>query len=177
MSSSRKTSKAGPTTALRREIKRTFVPFLAERGFVAEKQRIPSFLCFRKIAPDAVLVCEVQWEKYGTPRFVVNFGKCSPNGVVLRGSYISADKVTVAQTPLHGRLHPGKASTTRGWFRQDRSFLEQFRTRSRLRPPEAVVAELVSLFAEVEEFWQLGRIGPHIRLTRVPDTLRAADAL
>ena len=35
-------------------------------------------------------------------------------------------------------------------------------------PPERVVAQLIALFGEVEEYWKSGTIGPHIRLLPVP---------
>jgi hypothetical protein len=38
-----------------------------------------------------------------------------------------------------------------------------------------VVTELMSLFAEVEVFWQLGEVGPHMQLTPVPDAFRVTD--
>ena len=72
----------GPTTLLRREIKRVFVPHLASKSFLPDLRHAPNFLAYRKIEADQVHVCEIQWDKYGRPRFALNFGKAPADGVV-----------------------------------------------------------------------------------------------
>ncbi len=90
-------------------------------------------------------------EKYGSPRFILNFSK--------RGS-----KSLIAS----GRLGPRQKRTLAGWFRQDRPWVSRLISFSKLYPPERVVAQLIALFGEVEEFWKSGTIGRHIRLLPVP---------
>ena len=140
----------GRTTALREAIKRDFVPVLRDKGFVLEKQTALIYR-FRKIDSDGVFGCSVQWEKYGSPRFILNFAKRGPKGLI-----------------ASGRLAPSKGRWTEGWFRQDRPWLERFFTFSKFYPAEQVIAQLIALFPEVEEFWKSGTIGPHIRLLPVP---------
>lgn len=65
--------------------------------------------------------------------------------------------------------------TTRGWFRQDRPILQRVISWSRLRTPEDVVQELMALFREVEEFWDTGRVGQHIRL--LPNLFQSGQEL
>jgi hypothetical protein len=134
------------TTALRQAIKRNFVPFLRDKGFGLEKQNV-QFYTFRKVDSDAVHLFDIQWGKYGSPRFVLNFSKCAPKGLITRG-----------------RLAPSQRRTTGGWFRQDRSWLERLFCFSKLYPAEQVVAQLIALFPEVEDFWKSAKIGPHIQL-------------
>jgi hypothetical protein len=68
----------GRTTSLREAIKQVFVPHLQGKGFSPDMRYAPQRFGFRKIDSDAVYVCDIQWEKYGRPRFVLHFGKCSP---------------------------------------------------------------------------------------------------
>lgn len=56
----------GPTTELRRELKRTFVPFMAARGFVLDNRHAPQFQNYRRTVGDRVQLLEIQWEKYGS---------------------------------------------------------------------------------------------------------------
>jgi hypothetical protein len=155
----------GRTTELRRAIKKTFVPYLQERGFSLDMRRAPASFTFRKIDAQAVYVCDIQWEKYGTPRFVVNFGKCGAQGVIVRGKEVMPGDIFPECTPEHGRLQPGRSRTTGGWFRQDRPLLKRLLSRSRYYPAEQVVAQLMALFAEVESFWISGTLGPHMHLS------------
>jgi hypothetical protein len=139
----------GRTTALREAIKRDFVPFLRDKGFVLDMQDAPRLYTFRKTQSDVVLECSVQWEKYGSPRFILNFRECGLDGVIV---------------PPTGRLAPSQRRSTGGWFRQDRPWPQRLFSFSKLYPPEQVVAQLIALFGEVEEYWRSRTIGPHIRL-------------
>jgi hypothetical protein len=154
----------GRTTDLRREIKRRFFPVMADKGFSLDMRHSPFFVCFRRTLPGAIHVCDIQWEKYGRPRFVINFGKCGPAGVICHGEPIRPDDVTASATPLRGRLAPGGHSTVGGWFRQDRPLIESVLHLSRLRPPAEVITTLLGLFHEVEEWWEDGSVGPHLRV-------------
>jgi hypothetical protein len=155
----------GRTTALRREIKQVFVPYLANKGFSADLRSAPNFLCYRRIEADQVQVFDIQWEKYGRPRFVVNFGKAPADGVVdLLGQRIKPDDILPSHAPIRGRLAPGSGAMTGSWFRQDRPLVERLASWSSLRPPEQVISQLMTLFVEVEDFWKSGTIGPHVRM-------------
>ena len=137
----------GRTTALREAVKRDFVPFRRDKGFTLDMSNAPLLYSFRKIDSEGVLECNVQWEKYGSPRFILNFSKRGPKGLI-----------------ASGRLAPSQRRTLAGWFRQDRSWPSRLISFSKLYPPDQVVAQLIALFGEVEEFWKSGMIGPHMRL-------------
>jgi hypothetical protein len=157
----------GKTTDLRRALKWRFVPFLEGRGFRTDTRDMPQFLGFRRITLEQIFVCDIQWEKYGRPRFVLNFGSCGPSGVICHGKEIKPDDVTTSATAWRGRLVPGRSPLTSGWFRQDRSLLQSFWHWAKLKRPEEVVQELIDLFPEVEDYWNSDLIGEHIRVVNV----------
>ena len=126
----------GKTTALRREIKRSFIPYMQGKGFVADLRDMPQVLAFRRITPARIDVCDIQWEKYGRPRFVLNFGSCGPQGVISHGKEIRPADITSWDTPIWGRLRPGRASSVSGWFRQDRTLLQRFWTEVVFKHPQ-----------------------------------------
>jgi hypothetical protein len=103
---------------------------------------------------------------------VVNFGKAPAGGVTdLLGKNIMPEDILPSHAPVQGRLTPGRGTMTGGWFRQDRPLIERLASFSSLRPPEQVISQLVTLFAEVEEFWKSGTIGPHMWLLPSPKQL------
>ena len=97
----------GRTTELRQAIKRDLVPNLQDKGFTLDMSDAPRFYRFRKTDSDVELECNVQWEKYGSPRFILNFSKRGPKGLI-----------------ASGRLAPSQRRTLAGWFCQDRRELE-----------------------------------------------------
>ena len=132
----------GNTTELRREIKARFVPLAVSHSFTLSQQQAPFFLEFRRIRDGEEQIFDIQWEKYGRPRFVVNFA-CAAG---------------------RGRLQPGKGTSLSSWFRQDPTFVPRLLLRADDRSPSAVVDELFVLFQELEQFFSEGTVGPHIRL-------------
>jgi hypothetical protein len=172
----------GNTTSLRQAIKRVFIPHLADKGFAVDMRRAPQFLTFRRITRQGVHVCDIQWDKYGRPRFIVNFGRCGSQGVVIRGQPIPPADIFPFDTPEAGRLAPGRRRTTAGWYRQDRSLIGRLFARLAPHPAQDVIGKLVVQFDEVEDLWAAGRVGAHIRLfrratarTTVPPRISSAD--
>jgi hypothetical protein len=154
----------GRTTALRREIKKTFLPHMASKGFVCDMRHAPQFVSFRKITSDAIYVCDIQWDKYGRPRFVVNFGQCGPHGVTLHGEQVLPQDIFPFHGVTRGRLSPGRDGLFRsGWFRQDRPLFERIFSLSKYRQPADVVSELMTLCVELEQLWQGAPPGKHVR--------------
>lgn len=149
------------TAALRDEIKKTFFPFAAEKGFTRDKGS-SLFFVFRKVDENGGYVFDIQFEKYHKPRFVVNLGSCGVDGVTLGGRHIAASDIQPSDTPNFARLKPGAGGGTNSWFRQDRSLLKSLLTFKRLDDPAAPVALLMKLFAEAEEYLYAGTRGPHI---------------
>ena len=154
----------GRTTDLRRAIRARFFPFMLEKGFKVDLRNMPAFMDFRKITGDRVYVCDIQWEKYGTPRFVLNFGSCGPRGVICHGEEIDPNDVNPSGASSVGRLTARPGYSLSCWFRQDRSLLRRILSWSRLRPADDVVDDLIERFSELEDYWSKGLVGRHIQL-------------
>lgn len=152
----------GKTTDLRRELKKRFYPFATEQGFRIDRINSPFSIDFRRMTAEGIDVFDLQWEKYGRPRFIVNFGHCPPGGVLHHGEQIPPDRVLSYMGPFSGRLQPGKGWGTDGWFCQDRPFFRRVVLRQRPRPPAHVVDELLALFSELDEWFRHRRWGPHM---------------
>jgi hypothetical protein len=95
---------------LRDAVKEHFYPFVERRGFVRSKSRNPLFTVFRRTTSEAVHVFEVQWDKYGKPRFVINFGEAPPGGLDVGGAHVSANEVEPYHCATFGRLTRTRSS-------------------------------------------------------------------
>jgi len=157
----------GSTTALRRELKRRFLPLARERGFVPDQRRMPASITFRRSAGADVHIFSIQWEKYGKPRFAVRFGTCPGDGARFGNEVFAAADTLPDWLPDAGTLQPRRGTSSRAWFRQDRPLLQRLAGRPRLRPEAEVVDELIRLFAELERYWAGGSAGPHMRHWRI----------
>ena len=157
----------GTTTELRRALKARFFPYLVARRFVADLRNQPTSTVFRRAAGTRVQIVEVQWEKYGKPRFAVHFGTCPAEGLHFQGRFCSADDMLPTWCPDTGSLQPRRGVSSHAWFRQDRTLLQRLIGQPALRPPDDVLDELIALFAELERYWANGAVGPHMRLWSV----------
>lgn len=158
----------GKTTELRREIKKRFYPLVAEHGFEIDVTRSPFGVDFRRSTAERIDVFDLQWEKYGRPRVVVNFGQCPPSGALHLGEQVPPKKVLSYMGSSSGRLQAQKGSGTRAWFCQDRSFVRRVLLRHQPRPAAHVVDELLCLFPEMEEWFQHQRLGLHMVILNYP---------
>lgn len=130
----------GRTTELRREIRKRVIPLATASGFALSQADAPFVWEFRRTVGGDEHYFDVQWEKYGRPRFVVNF----------------------SSSGKFGRLQPGSGTGTSSWFRQDSTLFERLLLRPALRPPSEVVDELLALFPELEEYFSEGQVGRHM---------------
>jgi len=157
----------GTTTELRRALKTLFIPYAVDRGFVVDERSQPRSTVFRRRVRNRVEMFEVQWEKYGTPRFAVHFGTCPAEGLHINGTVHPPEETLPTWCPDAGSLQPRRGTSSRSWFRQDSGLLPRLLGRPALRPPGDVVDELCRLFPELETYWASGELGPHIRLWRL----------
>ena len=158
---------------MRELVKSDFYPFAEARGFVRAKSTHPLFAVFRRFDGQKVQVFNVQWDKYGEPRFVVNFGEGPRSGVELWGKHIPGEALEPQDCPESGRLQRRPGASMGCWFQLTKPFLEAARTLEWRYPAAAVVDQLLAAFPEVEAWWQDRRIGPHITVSS-PDLWRAA---
>lgn len=155
----------GTTTELRQEVKLRFVPFMAERGFLLDMRDAPVFFLFRRTIANTIYLCDIQWDKYGKPRFRLLFGQCTPEGVVgADGKRIPANAMIASWCTPRGLLKPKSTDGINAWFRQDRPWWQRLFTPRKLYPASGVVDNLITRFAEIESYWKSGQTGPHIML-------------
>ena len=154
----------GVTTALRRALKDEFFPYVETRGFIADTALQPRSTIYRRRAPNVMQMFEVQWEKYGKPRFALHFGTCPLEGLLIHGERHLPESVLPTWCADAGSLQPGRGAGTDSWFRQDATVVQRLLLQPALRQPADVVQELLALFPELERYWTSGEIGPHLRL-------------
>ena len=159
----------GVTTALRRELKQGFLPLLLDKGFIQDDRDAPQTIHFRRPAGDAVHLLEIQWDKYGGPTFVINFGACPAEGLNTPHGHVPAEQVYAGWLRESGRLQPKRGRGTGSWFSQKRPWLQRIFAKQKLRSPDEVVRELLALFPQVEAYLTTGAIGDNLMMTRFPD--------
>lgn len=157
----------GRTTELRRELKQRFFPQLERMGFSVDNSSAPNTTRFRRTVGASVQILEVQWEKYGKPRFVINFGTCPAEGLRVRGETFPADKVMAGWLEESGRLQARRGHSTAKWFSQDVPWWRRLFAFRDLTPPARVVDDLLAAFPEVEAYWERGVVGPHVMMSRI----------
>ncbi len=159
----------GVTTALRRELKQRFFPLLREKGFIQDDRNAPQTVHFRRTAGDAVHLLELQWDKYGGPTFVINFGTCPAEGLNTPSGRFPVEQVYTGWLRESGRLQPKGGRGTSSWFSQKKPWLQRIFAEQEFRPPDEVVRELLALFPQVEAYWATGAIGDNLLMMRFPD--------
>ena len=166
--------KMGSTTDLRRELKRYYFSELESDGFVVDQRNGPEALTFRRVRGERLQFVSIQWEHGGGPRFKLAFGAVSPKGTFCRGEHIRPGDVGPGTAPVYLCLYPtGNGSSTRHWFRQDRTLWNSILTRKRLRSPYEVVVEVRRLHSQVADFFRAGIVGPNCRQQVNPRTTDA----
>src|SRR4051812_42603302 len=102
-----------------------FIPLLAERGFVlypiANKESVSGelraafpFGQLKRTKGSDVELLEIQFDKVGAARFVINIGVVPPGGVILPWGHFASDIVIASGLPEAYRLHSG--TIRRSWF-------------------------------------------------------------
>lgn len=150
----------GQAVALRNEVKNRIFPLFEANGLQHVKGGSPLFFDFRKLTHQKLWVVGIQWEKSGEPRFVLNFDKFPSAGIRWNSKDYSADEID--SSFAHCRLQPRPGSSTRSWFRQDRSFLASVLYGSKLRPEKEVVEELMSIIDELFDYLEHDIVGNHV---------------
>lgn len=145
----------GTTSDLRRALKKRFFSHAQQRGFTIDERRQPGATVFRRPIAASVHIFEVQWDKYGKPRFRIHFGTCPTKGLMVGAAVVLPDETLPGWCADAGTLQPP--------FRQDSSWLRRLLGQPALRDPDAVVDELLKVFTELERYWASGDVGPHIR--------------
>ncbi|KQZ40063.1 DUF4304 domain-containing protein [Duganella sp. Root1480D1] len=148
---------------LREAIKRYFYPYAESQGFKRAKSSHPQFTSFRRFQGERIHVFDVQWDKYGRPRFIVNFGEANVNNVG-----VPKMEVETQHCNHMYRLQRKKGGSYSCWFQLRKPWLEALSSRRLKYQPEEVVDQLIAYFLEMEAWWSDKLEGPHVqRLRRV----------
>jgi hypothetical protein len=153
----------GRTTDLRRAVAAGLVPVIEAAGFVTDRREMPRILRFRRRDAGRVQILEIQWETYGRPRFVLNYGTCPAEGLLIDGRLHPPEAVSAGWLPDAGRLQPRRGAGPGAWFRQDRPWLHRFLGRGALRPAPEVAAACVALLPQVLAHFAGALPGPQMR--------------
>ncbi len=105
---------------------------------------------------------EIQLDKYGRARFVLNCGIVPPQGVDLPWGHLDQDKASASDLPEAYRLHSCKGCMR--WFSPP-WFAWPHDLESRVKK---AVAQAASLCSEVEVWFATRRVGPHMRRFAYP---------
>ena len=155
-------------TPLRAALKERFYPFAAERGFVRGKSKHPLFTVFRRQHDRTVHVFDIQWDKYGTPRFVLNFGEAPVEGVDVQGMHIDASDIEPWHCEVRGRLQRRKGGSLGCWFQLRKPLLKAITSGAWHFTPSEVVDQVIQSFSELEAWWATKAEGPHIYVVPEP---------
>jgi len=146
------------TLMLKKSLNENFDEHIAQLGFNPERRRGDIFP-YRRIREANNDLLEVQFDKYGRPRFVLNFGIVPVDGVIdAYGRFVEAKDVCIAQLVQHGRLYCLPYLPV--WFRPNRLF--------GIRSPEysvnKVMSHFILLFVQVECWFLTGASGSHLQI-------------
>jgi len=153
------------SSSLREALKREFYPYVEERGFTRGKAT-SLFTPFRRMAGNTVHVFDVQWDKYGAPQFVINFGEAEVGAGLPAGVHISAPELEPHHCLLRGRLQRRRGGTMSAWFQLRKPWVEVILS-GQLRYNSAEVAsQVMGCFPELEAWWSNKQEGPHVWCSR-----------
>ena len=165
----------GTTTTLRRALKVKFFAHLLSTGFEIDQRHAPHFVDFRRFKPDKVEFISIQWEKSGRPRFNLMFGTTGRNGTISHGKHVQPEDVDPGSAPAYLCLYPlGNGSSTRHWFRMDRTLWQSILKGTRLRDANEVITDVQRLSSQVDDFFSTGQVGPNCRQIVNPWAANAA---
>ena len=128
------------------------------RGFQPEAARDGAF-SFRRYGIERDDVIEVQFDKFGAPKFVLNFGSIPSTGLIdSYGRFVKTHDARISHLVNHGRLHRYPHSII--WFKAQ----DFFGIRSAQQAVAVEIERLVCLFEQVELWFETGGIGSNIKL-------------
>jgi len=148
-------------SALRDVMKERFYPFAQERGFVRGKAS-SMFTPFRRTRGNRLHLFEIQWDKYGKPRFVINFGEAPATGVEVLGEQVSPDQLQSCHCTPNGRLQRRRGGSLGTWFQVRKPLMKAITSLQWNYRPDEVVAQAIDAFPELETWWETKQEGPHV---------------
>lgn len=158
------------TQELRDAVKKLLVPHIESCGFAPDTRRVYNpdpfrhlFFRFMRKYGEKLELLEIQFDKYGRPKFVINLGVVPSQGVDYYGYHYAQENAGIAHLPQWARL-----CTRRFWGRS--WFGYPFLRIPLVRNPSAedIVQEAIRLLPQAEAWLREGIRGPNIALVRTP---------
>jgi hypothetical protein len=162
-------AKRAAVERLRALIRSRFSEFVAGHGFERERGDTLGFRFRRKTDQRHDLI-EVQFDKYLRPRFILNFGTVSSDGLIdAYGRHIKAYDVRISHLVESGRLNACPGFFLEHWFGVGGFTIS---------PPERVaerqIERLIRLFPQVERWFATGRAGMNLSVRTEPINMPGA---
>jgi hypothetical protein len=159
------------TQQLRDAVKKLFIPYILSRGFHEDKRELfkpdPYGHLRRRFMRwngNKLELLNIQFDKHGRPKFVLNFGVVPPEGVETLFEYVKQIEADVVHLPVTGRLYNSNRYLMR-WFGFPLIRIPLIRDPS----AEDIVRRAIRLFPQVEAWLREGKVGPNVRVHyRVP---------
>jgi hypothetical protein len=141
------------------QIKQSLTTFIQQQGFRSlDEDDETGTLDFYRDQGDKRQLLSVQFDTHGRPRFILEAGECSLQGVNYGGVWKPIDQVTVANLFLRVRLQSAQGSSTKNWFRAD-SLRDMFSPKNAV---SRTLEEVQSSFPQLEEWFRTKKTGPNL---------------
>ncbi|MFO0388649.1 MAG: hypothetical protein ACK502_02870 [Alphaproteobacteria bacterium] len=148
------------STDLRNSLKGILYPYLESKGFTRDKQLSSLDVVFRKTHGDKLYICEIRWDKYQRPAFTISTGYGNITSAMTKWGYASPADIIANSLEYHCSLNSGTGAFCH-WFTQKNSLWQRILLKGKYRSADEVVSQCMSLFKEIEIFWESGTLGPH----------------
>ncbi len=145
-----------------------FIPVLLAKGFKqfpleGEENKSPEmktafpFGYMKRQKGGDLHLLEIQFDKHGAAKFVLNFGVVPRGGISLPWIHLEQDKASVSALPDAYRLYQKRSRMK--WFSAS-FFASLFNRESRIGK---VVDDVIALYPEIETWFASGSVGLHMR--------------
>lgn len=144
-----------------------FIPVIEAKGFsrhqIHKEKNFP-FGDFRREGASGFEVIEIQFDKNGGARFVINFGIIPKVGFEdSHGQHFSPGEIIISWLPEWYRIYPNRFFKT--WFSSS--------VISGLSLTTEPVLKVVQLIPEIEEWFRTSKIGPHVKRAGYPISVKS----
>jgi len=154
------------TQQLRDAVKRLLIPYILSRGFQEDKREIfkpdPYGHLRRRFMRwngKTLELLNIQFDKHGWPKFVLNFGIVPPEGVNTPFEYVKQTDADLVHLPVSARLYSSNRYLMR-WFGFPLIRVPLIRDPT----AEDIVRRAIRLFPQVEAWLREGKVGPNVRV-------------
>lgn len=149
---------------LRQAVERLLIPHIRANGFEHDSREVSKQGVYRHLIKpflrwrgDNLELLDIQFEKHGWAKFVLNFGVVPPGGVEYYGYHYSQQDASIGGLPRQARLYAGRYWRMR-WFGFPLLRIPLLRNPS----AESIVRHAIQLFPQVEAWLKDGVKGPNV---------------